>query len=114
MAITLTKEKKDKISKICRDLRLAKNPTIRTLAKVIGNLVASFPAVMYGRLHYRKLENDKIESLKKVNQNFNGSAIISKSAQQEFYWWQTSIQFSYNDQIRDRIFLILSEKYLLK
>ena len=60
VTITLTAEKKEKISNICQELIEAKKPTIRNLAKAIGNLVASFPAVKYEKLHYRNLENEKL------------------------------------------------------
>ena len=64
MTIELTKEKKEKISALCEELLNATNISIRQLAKVIGNLVARFPAVPYGKLFYRNLEKDKIISLK--------------------------------------------------
>ena len=41
------------------------SPSIRNIAKVIGNMVASFPAVPYGKLFYRQLEHDKIKALHK-------------------------------------------------
>ena len=41
MTITLTNEKKQKILKLCTAARLAHTLTIRELAKLIGNLVAS-------------------------------------------------------------------------
>ena len=99
MTISLTKEKKDKIYKMCQSLLQAKKPTIRTLARVIGNLVASFPGVKYGKLHYRNLENDKIASLLAANQNFNGPAYISEESCQELYWWLRSVQGSYNEVV---------------
>ena len=37
---------------------------IRKVAKFLGNLVASFEAVTYGRLFYRFIEIDKINALK--------------------------------------------------
>ena len=36
----------------------------RELARILGNIVASFPAVTFGPLHYRHLERDKIRGLK--------------------------------------------------
>ena len=33
---------------------------LKELAKIIGNIVASLPAVTYGPLHYRHFERDKI------------------------------------------------------
>ena len=59
MTITLTNEKKQKILKLCTAARLAHTLTIRELANLIGNLVASMEVVPYGRLFYRQLEREK-------------------------------------------------------
>ena len=45
--------KRNKILKLRTAARLAHTLTIRELAKLIGNLVASMEAVPYGRLFYR-------------------------------------------------------------
>ena len=50
MTITLNIEKKQKILILCTAARLAHTLTIRELAKLLGNLVASMEAVPYGRL----------------------------------------------------------------
>ena len=57
MTITLTLERKQKMVQSCRELRNKQRISIRDLAQVIGLIVASFPAVKYGPLHYRHLEN---------------------------------------------------------
>ena len=62
MTITLNNEKKQNILNLCTAAaRLTHTLTIRELAKLIGNLVASMEAVSYGRLFYRQLERDKIK-----------------------------------------------------
>ena len=38
--------------------------SLRKLARILGNIVASFPAVSYGPLHYRCLEKEKVTGLK--------------------------------------------------
>ena len=60
MTMTLTNEKKQKNLNLCTAVRLAHSLTIRELAKLTGNLVASLEAVPYGRMFYRKVERDKI------------------------------------------------------
>ena len=49
MTITLTNEKKRNILKLCTAAKLTHTLTIRELAKLIGNLVASMEAILYGR-----------------------------------------------------------------
>ena len=45
MTITLTLEKKQKLLNICQEILREDVVTIRFLSKLIGNLVAAFPAV---------------------------------------------------------------------
>ena len=49
MTIRLTNEKKRNILKLCTAAKLTHTLTIRELAKLIGNLVASMEAILYGR-----------------------------------------------------------------
>ena len=67
MTITLTQEKIHKTVNSISNLLSKKSPSIREVAQVIGYMVSSFPAVKYGKCHYRALENDKIEALKASN-----------------------------------------------
>lgn len=56
MTVRLTMEKKQKIKNACTALQERSKYIIREVASVIGLLVSSFPAVMYGPLYYRQLE----------------------------------------------------------
>ena len=49
----------------------------RSGAQVIGNIVASFPAVRLGPLVYRALEIDKIVGLKRHRQNYDAETELS-------------------------------------
>ena len=91
MTIELTKEKKEKIAALCEELLNATNISIRQLAKVIGNLVASFPAVPYGKLFYRNLEKDKIISLKQNKGDFDKTCQLSVASVDELNWWIKNI-----------------------
>ena len=53
MTVTLTEEKIEKVKNACQNLKSEPEFTIRKLAQVIGKLVSCFPAVQWGRLHYR-------------------------------------------------------------
>ena len=65
MTVTLTNEKKIKI-KVMMTRYLNNVLYLREIAKIIGNIVASLPAVTYGPLHYRHLERDKILCLNSI------------------------------------------------
>ena len=59
MTITLTAEKRDRVMENIRCVLSASTLTIRSLAQVIGQLVAAFPAVRFGPLFFRHLEDNK-------------------------------------------------------
>ena len=59
MTVSLTPEKINSVKADCKKLLKRQVMTVREVAQVIGKMVASFPAVRYGPLHYRSLENDK-------------------------------------------------------
>ena len=59
MTLSLTDEKKNKIKTILLTDSLCKYKiSLRELARILGNIVASFPTVTYGPLHYRHLERE--------------------------------------------------------
>jgi hypothetical protein len=51
------------VKKLIRDIQLRKRVSIRRVARVIGLLVSVLPAVKYGKLYYRSLEQAKISAL---------------------------------------------------
>ena len=72
-AITLTLENKEIILNLCHEILKEDVVTIRFLSKLIGNLVAAFPAVTLGPFYYRALEMDKTKALRLSNGNYDAS-----------------------------------------
>ena len=66
MPISITKGKTEAIIFKIRRFLENKFPTIRELASVIGSVISLFPAIQFGKLHYRALEKDKTNALKKL------------------------------------------------
>ena len=91
MTITLTNEKKQKVLKLCTAARLAHTLTIRELAKLIGNLVASMEAVPNRKPFYRQLEREKIKSLQQNKGNFEAKIALSDLSKKELTWWENNI-----------------------
>ena len=90
MTLSLTDEKMNKIKTILTD-RLGKcKISLRELAMILGNIVASFPAVTYGLLHYRHLEREKITGLKYRKRSVKSIA----KAIAEIQWWINNIDNS--------------------
>ena len=61
MVLSLADEKNDK-SKVTLTDSLGKYKiSLRELARILGNIVASFPAVAYGPLFYRQRKNNRFK-----------------------------------------------------
>ena len=59
--VTLTPERAADLVSYCRTEEVI---SIRDIERTIGKIVASFPAVMFGPLHYRQMEEEKKTALK--------------------------------------------------
>ena len=53
----------------------------------MGNFAAAFPAVPFGRLHYRMTERDKIAVLRAARGNFDRPCYLGLEAKAEICWW---------------------------
>lgn len=88
MTITLTKEKIEKLKDLIKEaLASPQKIKIRTVPKIIGHMVASLPAVLYGALYYRNIDRDKTNALKDSEGNFDKSMSISAKGIREMEWW---------------------------
>ena len=92
MTVTLTEEKVDKLQMSCLDVIERKTIKIKTLAKVVGQMVASFPGVLFGKLFYRLLDNHKTEALRISRGNFNAMTTIPKTCLLDLQWWADNIK----------------------
>ena len=79
MTIRLTPEKAAGLKTTCHALLTNPSPTISELARVVGKIVSSFPGVMYGPLHYRMLERDKILALQTTCWDFDKHVSLTGS-----------------------------------
>ena len=69
---------------------------IRDIARPIGHLVSSLPAVKYGTLYYRYSEMDKINALKCSKGNVVAHVVISEKGVSEMQWWLCNLDGSLN------------------
>lgn len=91
MTVTMSQEKKEKLKSLCLEALNNEPHTIRFVARVIGKIVSSLPGVDFGRLHYRRLERDKIQALSLNNGDFEGLMYISSLAKEELKWWSENV-----------------------
>ena len=97
MKVKLTEERCFSLLSSCKALLSRAQPTIRQTAQAIGKIVASFPAVKYGPLHYRSLEEDKKEALKANNGNYDAYMTLSPDSVAELEWWLANATSAYKD-----------------
>ena len=87
--ISLTQEKRMDIWKLCDSV--LKNPhkkiSIHFLAKLIGKIIATFPASNHAQLHYCALDRLKVKALKIHKDNWSSKLVLSHSALTQIQWW---------------------------
>ena len=91
MTVTLPDRKKIVIVDECTKLLRSGPHSIRSVAQVIGILVSSLPAVQYGQLHYRALEQDKIVAVQENRGEYDGTMELSDDATDELEWWISNV-----------------------
>ena len=87
MTVTLTIRKRETLIAKCTQILNAYAPTIRAVVELIGVLVASFTGVEFGHLHYRLLEYEKVEALKRVGGDYDKTFFLSDAAKLQIQWW---------------------------
>lgn len=108
MIVTLTIKKIDYIQNQCRKLVSKSKCVIEELASVIGLIVASFPGVEYGRLHYRELEKQKCRALRFNYGNYKAEMYINRSIINELRWWIENLPFQKRDIVRKNPDVVLT------
>lgn len=91
MTISLPERRILKVIQACEKLRNKSRDKIREVARVTGLLVAAFPAVELGKLHYRQLEAEKIAALQCEQGNFNSYMKITEGMKTDLQWWIDNI-----------------------
>jgi hypothetical protein len=95
MCLEVPEEKERRIREavkgLMKDVILRKKVSIRKVARVIGLLVSIFPAVRFGRAHYRVLEREKLRALN-GSFDFNRKCRWPKTVLCDLRWWRNSPQ----------------------
>ena len=96
MTVSLTEERKAKMTQSFMNvLENQNNVKIRKLAEAVGLMVASFPAVVYGKLYYRRCDNFKTLALKQNQGNYEARVRIPAGACDDLRWWLHNTPSSY-------------------
>ena len=70
-------------------------PTIRTVAQLVGNMVATKEAIPLAPLYYRNMENDKNVALKCNQGDFDKHMFLSPHVREDIHWWLTHLPHTY-------------------
>ena len=66
-------------------------PSIRLVAKLIGNLVATEEAFPIAPLHYKPIEIDKAEAVEMNDGNYDAHMMLNETSIHEIKWWINNI-----------------------
>lgn len=58
-------------------------------------MTSSIPATKFGKLHYKALERNKIQSLRISKRNFEASMTLPEEAKQDILWWIADVHHMY-------------------
>ena len=86
MKIRLLEEKVTQISTACRRIRKKRCASVRELARLIGKMTATLPAVFPAPLWYRELQRLKNQTYQR-SQSFECMVTLSQEALLELDWW---------------------------
>lgn len=96
MALKLPPEKQLKIREIVKKLSKKNKIPIRDFAKVLGLLTSACPAVSYGWMYTKRLEQAKFLALQKSNENYDEYMTINKDLDPDLLWWKNLANSSIN------------------
>lgn len=94
MTVTLPERKRDTLIAECSKLLAARPQSIRSVATVIGLMVAALSAVDYGALHYRSLESEKIQALKQNKGDYEGTMTLGPDSLDDLQWWIANVAYA--------------------
>ena len=86
MQVSLPLKKQEDVLWHCRNILNNSSPSIRDVARTLGKIIATFPALPLARAHYRYLEWDKIRALRLKNNDYSASCYVSFEAKQDLLW----------------------------
>lgn len=91
-SISLPQRKRESIHKFAKELKRKQICKVIDLAKLLGQLVAACPAIEYGWLYTKILENRKTIALQLNNEDYNSTLRLSKECLLDLDWWCSHIQ----------------------
>lgn len=96
MTVTLPRNKTVSLIEACSHLIATPQPRIRHVARVIGSIVAAFPAAQHGPLHYQNLQRARTHALRLHRGHYDRKMDLPAEAKLELQWWVDNIWHSHS------------------
>ena len=91
MTVTLPPHKVESIQKEASQILTLETVQIKTLAHLIGTLVATKPAIPLAPLHFHSLQDLKVQTLRCHKASYHTTVHLSQEAQRDLQWWATQL-----------------------
>ena len=91
MTVTLPPHKVESIQKEASQILTLETVQIKTLGHLIGTLVATKPAIPLAPLHFRSLQDLKVQTLRCHKASYHTTVHLSQEAQRDLQWWATQL-----------------------
>ena len=90
MTLSLPDNKVQNLTQICQKAESSKSMTAQNLAKLVGKLAATMPAVTHSMIQIRYLQRCLRSSLQ-TNPSYQANIILSRKALLELKWWRVNL-----------------------
>ncbi|KAL7286871.1 hypothetical protein TKK_0019005 [Trichogramma kaykai] len=91
MRLELPEAKRYRLKKLIEKFSSMKRCKIRKFAEFTGSIVASCPAIEYGWLYTKSFEREKINALRKNNNNYDMYMDLGEELSADLSWWNKNI-----------------------
>ena len=90
MTLTVPEGKAQRLLELCRETEAKTDMTARELARVVGHLIATMPAISHARIHVRYLQRVLRLSLQS-NPSYQAMVVLNEEARLELAWWRVNL-----------------------
>ena len=109
MTVTLTKEKKEKLSVLVKQIVNSKMVKIRDIAKILRTFEDALPSIKYGRLHLFFLQKLKNSILRRCLGKYDEFCKQDEGSIKELTWWPNNLNSSNKIDMPNSKFIVFSD-----
>ena len=107
MTVQMTERKAKKLVSLCKEIQKKQFISLRALAQLLGNMIATIPANPYAKLFSKKLEILKITKLREHAGNYETMVELTEQDKIDLDWWIENIQVSVKPIVRSQPDIII-------